>query len=79
MIQLGNMFMYIHLLLSPNLILDLKNYRTFMRYDFVNLINMLSLYKSKRIESIVFNVKFALQQAPLHFLNSVTAMFNNIS
>ncbi len=38
-----------------------------MRYDFVNLITVLSLYKSKRIKNIVFIGKFALHQAPVHF------------
>ena len=50
-----------------------------MRYDFVNLITVLSLYKSKRIKYIVFIGKFALQQAPVHFCPTAAALFNNVS
>ena len=73
------MFMYMHLLLSIHLISQLKKYMTIMRYDFVNLITLLSLYKSKRIKYIGFIGKFALQQAPVHFCATATTMFNNVS
>ena len=50
-----------------------------MRYDVLNLINMLSLYKSKRIKYIVFSVKFAMQQASVHLFRTAAARFSDVS